>query len=246
MKFIIANWKAYVTTEKGAKALAAAVQKVKFRKGIAVVLCPPFPFFSLARAHKGRGVSWGAQDMFWKEGGAYTGEVTSEMLSGAGITYVIIGHSERRNYAQETDEMVNAKVRAALAAGLRPIVCVGEREREDPASIPRCVAEQTHKAFAGIEKNKMEEVIIAYEPIWAIGTGTADTSDDALSAALYIRKVIGEMYDAKTAAKIKVLYGGSVDSRNIAEFINQEGIDGVLVGRASIEKKEFAEIMRAI
>lgn len=246
MKLIIANWKAYITNIKEASALADVVRKVKLKKGITVALCPPFLFLSLARARKGMSILWGAQDVFWKEGGPYTGEITPEMLLAAGVSCAIIGHSERRNYAQETDVTVNAKVKAALAAGVRPIVCVGEKIREDPASIPFIVAEQTQKALAGIQKNKIEEVVIAYEPIWAIGTGAADTPDDALSAALYIRKVIAEMYDQKTAMKVKVLYGGSVDSSNVAEFVNQSGIDGVLVGRASTDKKEMAAILRNI
>ncbi|MBI1754717.1 triose-phosphate isomerase [Candidatus Azambacteria bacterium] len=245
MKLIIANWKAYVTSAKEARTLADAVKKVKIKKDLKVVLCPPFVFLG-AMGKKSAALSLGAQDMFWKEGGPYTGEVTAEMLFGVGVAYVLIGHSERRHHLGETDEMVNAKAKAALAGRLKPVVCVGEKTRDDEKSIPRAVAEQTRKAFEGIQKNRVEDVIVAYEPVWAIGTGIADTPNDALSAAIYIRKVIAEMYDQKTAMKVKVLYGGSVDVRNAAAFVNQNGIDGVLVGRASTDKREFAGILEGI
>lgn len=245
MKLIIANWKAYVTSAKEAKALVDAVKKIKIKKDRKVVLCPPFVFLSLLK--KSPKFSLGAQDVFWKAHGPYTGEVTTDMLEGMGVKYVIVGHSERRNHLGETDEMVRWKVAAARAAGREVILCVGEKTRDDPKSIPSLVATQVKKALEGLAKSDMDHVTIAYEPIWAIyPSPAADTPDDALSAALYIRKVVSEMYGAGVGKKIKVLYGGSVDSRNVADFINQDGIDGVLVGKASADKKEFAEILRNI
>lgn len=246
MKLIVANWKAYVTDQKTAKALGGAVMKAK-PKGVTVVLCPPFVFLpALLAGQRSGAFSLGAQDVFWEDEGTYTGEVTPKMLVGLGVEYVIVGHSERRHYLKETDEMVNEKVKAALRAGLRPIVCVGEKEREEQAYIPPIVEEQTRKAFEGVRKNKVAHIIVAYEPVWAIGTGASDTPNDALSAALYIRKSIADMYDAKTAMQVKVLYGGSVNAHNVAEFVDQDGIDGTLIGRASTDKKEFAEILKQI
>jgi len=243
MKFIVANWKAYVTDIKAVKVLADAAAKAR-PKGANIVLCPPFTFLPLLKASNA--FSLGAQDVFWEDEGAYTGEITPKMLMNADVEYAIIGHSERRRYMNETDEMVNMKVKAALRAGLLPIVCVGEKEREDKGSIPLIVAEQTRKAFADIQKSKVADITVAYEPIWAIGTGISDTPNDALSAALYIRKAIADMYDSKTAMQVKVLYGGSVNAQNVAEFVDQDGIDGMLIGRASTDASEFIDILKSI
>ncbi len=244
MKLIVANWKAYVTSAAEAKALADATAKAKAKKDAKVVLCPPFVFLPLLK--KSPKFSLGAQDVFWKPHGPYTGEVTTDMLERLLVKYVIVGHSERRNHLGETDEMVQGKVAAARAAGREVILCVGEKTRDDPKSIPSLVAAQVKYALEGLPKSDVEHVIVAYEPVWAIGTGIPDNPDDALSAALYIRKVVSGMYDAKTARALKVLYGGSVDARNVASFVNQEGIDGVLIGKASTNKREFAEILKAL
>lgn len=244
MKLIVANWKAYVTSAAEVKALADAVAKVKTKKDTKVVLCPPFTFLPIFK--KQAKFSLGAQDVFWKPRGPYTGEVTTDMLDQLGVKYVIVGHSERRNHLGETDEMVHDKVACARAANREVILCVGEKSREDQKSIPTVVADQVRKAFEGLPRVDVEHVTVAYEPVWAIGTGIPDDPNDALSAALYIRKVIGELYDPKTATKVKVLYGGSVDARNVGSFIHQDGIDGALIGKASTDKKEFTEILKAI
>lgn len=248
MKLIVANWKAYIATEKAARELAIVVSGAKIKKGSEVVLCPPFVFLSAVASIVNRksSVKLGAQDVFWETQGAYTGEVTIEMLAKVGALFVIVGHSERRGYLGETDEMVNKKTQAALKAGLNVVLCVGEREREDQKSVPAIVAEQVQRGLAGVSSQLIKKVIIAYEPIWAIGTGIADTPDDALSAALYIRKTVTDMYGAKVVAGLKVLYGGSVNASNVASFVNQNGIDGVLVGKASTDKKEFLEILKKI
>ena len=241
MKLIIANWKAYITDSKKAIDLAGAVSKVKIKKGNEVVVCPPFVYLPVLSS-----VRLGVQDIFWEENGAYTGEITTAMLGKLGVKYAIVGHSERRNRLGETDEMINKKLKHVLASGLTAILCVGEREREDRKSVPAIVAEQARADLAGVPQQLIKKLVIAYEPIWAIGTGIADTPDDALSAALYIRKTVADIYGAKIASSLRVLYGGSVNSQNAPSFINQNGLDGLLIGKSSTDKKEFLEILKNI
>ena len=239
MTLIVANWKAYITDSKKAVDLAGAVSKVKIKKGNEVVICPPFVYLPVLSS-----VRLGAQDIFWEENGAYTGEITTAMLGKLGVKYAIVGHSERRNRLGETDEMINKKLKHVLASGLTAILCVGEREREDRKSVPAIVAEQARADLAGVPQQLIKKLVIAYEPIWAIGTGVADTPDDALSAALYIRKTVADIYGAKIASSLRVLYGGSVNSQNAPSFINQNGLDGLLIGKASTDKKDFLEILK--
>ncbi|MCR4323067.1 MAG: triose-phosphate isomerase [Candidatus Azambacteria bacterium] len=246
MKLIIANWKAYVATVKEAERLAKKVAQIKIKKGISVVLCPPFVFLDAVKKSMGRTVRLGAQDVFWKESGPYTGAITADMLKGLSVRTVIIGHSERRQHFLESDDIIRKKVDIALAEGFDVIICVGEQAREDAKAVPKLVGEQVRAALAGISKGALARITIAYEPIWAIGTGVSDTPDDALSAAIYIRKVVGDMFGATQANMLKVLYGGSVDSHTIRDFILQEGIDGVLVGRASTDKEEFTKMLSSL
>ena len=241
MTLIVANWKAYITDSKKAVDLAGAVSKVKIKKGNEVVICPPFVYLPVLSS-----VRLGAQDIFWEENGAYTGEITTAMLGKLGVKYAIVGHSERRNRLGETDEMFNKKLKHVLASGLTAILCVGEREREDRKSVPAIVAEQARADLAGVPQQLIKKLVIEYEPIWAIGTGVADTPDDALSAALYIRKTVADIYGAKIASSLRVLYGGSVNSQNAPSFINQNGLDGLLIGKSSTDKKEFLEILKNI
>lgn len=246
MKLIVANWKAYVATAKEAEHLAVKTAKVKIKKGTTVVVCPPFVFLDTVKKKMGRTVRLGAQDVFWKESGPYTGAITADMLRGLGVGTVIVGHSERRQHFLESDDIIRKKADMALAAGFDVVICVGEREREDKKAVPESVGEQVRAALSGISKGALAHITIAYEPIWAIGTGVSDTPDDALSAAIYIRKVVSEMFGAAQAHMLKVLYGGSVDSRNIRDFLLQEGIDGVLVGRASTDKEEFSKMLASL
>lgn len=243
MKYVIANWKAYVTTEKAARAICG---KTKTKKNTRVVLAPPFVFLPLVKDARARGISLGAQDVFWEQNGPYTGEVTTQMMKDMGVTHVIVGHSERREHMGETDAMVNKKVQAALRAGLIAIVCVGERERDDPKAVPSLVGDQVRAALAGVSRQKLDHIIVAYEPIWAIGTGVADTPNDALSAALYIRQAAAELFGTQNARALRVVYGGSVNPENVAQFVHQEGIDGVLIGKASAAGDSFAKILASI
>ena len=246
MKLIIANWKAYVATAKEAERLIKKITQVKIKKGIAVVVCPPFVFLDAVKKKIGRVMRLGAQDIFWKESGPYTGAITVDMLKGLGVQTVIVGHSERRQHFSESDDIVRKKVDMALAGGFDVIICVGEREREDKKAVPESVGEQVRAALTGISKGALARITIAYEPIWAIGTGVSDTPNDALSAAIYIKKVVGEMFGSAQATMLKVLYGGSVDAHNIRDFVFQEGIDGVLVGRASTDKEEFVKMLASL
>ncbi len=243
MKYIIGNWKSYITTQKQAKTLAQAFAKVKNEKHREIVLCPPSPFlFTLGSS---QAYTKGAQDIFWEKDGAYTGQTTFAMLIDAEITHVIVGHSERRHFALDSDEIVNRKVRAALKAGFTVVLCVGEKQREDPRAIPEIVGKQVETALADVPVNQLSALMIVYEPIWAIGTGVADTPNDAMSASLYIRKVVGDLYTNKAALALRVLYGGSVNAENAISFMNQSGIDGVLVGRASTNKEDFLAIIKS-
>ena len=246
MKLIIANWKAYITGKRAAKELIAEIMKQKISKEVELVLCPPAVFLADLQKSRSKRFSFGLQNIFWERRGAYTGEITLDMLDDFLVKYVILGHSERRMHAGETNEVINKKVKAALSAGIRVVLCVGEREREDQKSVPATVGEQVKQCLAGINPIQLKNLVVAYEPIWAIGTGVPDTPHDALSAAIYIRKVVSEIYSAKIGAALKVLYGGSVNATNVADFVNQDGIDGVLVGKASTDRKEFVQILKSI
>jgi len=208
------------------------------------VLCPPA--VSLTAVHAvlaGSGVRLGAQNMYFEPKGAYTGEIAPTMLQGL-CDYVILGHSERRAYVGETDELVNRKALAAFAYGLTPIVCVGERLEDRDANLTeRVITEQVRGSLANLPPERVAELVVAYEPIWAIGTGRAATAQDAADVVAIIRALLAELYGADAAQAVRVQYGGSVTAANIAEFAALPDIDGALVGGASL-KPEFVEIVR--
>lgn len=256
-KIIIANWKMNPQTNKEARrifnSLTNNLQQTTYNKKLKnteIVVCPPFVYLPPLSviSHKSL-VSIGAQDLFWSAsgrtpagGGAYTGEISAGMLKDLKCKYVIIGHSERRRYLSETDEMINKKVLVALKAGLKIILCVGEHHRENIHEIPKVVEEQVAAALNGVQKSYVNKIIIAYEPVWAIGTGTPDTPEGAMMAAVLIRKTaIGIL--GQNAKNLPVIYGGSVNAENSAKFINHDGIDGVLVGGASLDPEEFTKII---
>ncbi|SHF57925.1 triosephosphate isomerase [Caldanaerobius fijiensis DSM 17918] len=211
-----------------------------------VVICPPFVCLpAVAEAIKGTNMKLGAQNMHWEESGAYTGEVSPVMLKALGVEYVIIGHSERRQYFAETDETVNKKVISAFEHGLKPIVCVGETlEQRERGVTFNLVKTQTFKAFEGIKSADMENAVIAYEPIWAIGTGRNATADDANEVIVAIRNTVKEMFGNDVASKVRIQYGGSVKPDNIKDFMNMDDIDGALVGGASLTADSFAKIVK--
>ena len=212
-----------------------------------VILCVPYTdlFYSLLTAQDTK-IKIGAQNMHWEENGAYTGEVSGPMLKCINVEYVIIGHSERRQYFSETDETVNKKVKAALKYGLKPIICVGETlEQREEKKTKEVITRQTELALDGLDKNQLKDIIIAYEPIWAIGTGKTATSDDANSSIKEIRNKIKELYDEDIAEDIIILYGGSVKASNAKELFSTSDIDGGLVGGASLKIDEFTQIINA-
>ncbi len=239
---IAGNWKMH-TTADSALALSHAIRDLVDRtEGVEKVACPPFPFLmAVAGSLKGSSIKVGAQNLHWEPQGPYTGEVSPTMLQGL-VEFVIIGHSERRAYFCDTDETVNKKVKAALAAGLRPILCVGETEQQrEEGKTAEVLVRQTRGALAGVDLPA--GFAIAYEPVWAIGTGKAATGDMANEATGLIRSEVTALFDSARGDSLRILYGGSVTPDNIAEFIAQPHIDGALVGGACLKADSFARIV---
>lgn len=210
-----------------------------------VLICPPHTSLETAvNLCQGTNIAVGAQNLHWEDSGAYTGEISPLMLKSLGVTHCIIGHSERRQYFGETDETVNKKVKAALTHGLTPVVCVGETLEEREQGVTRDVCRrQVEQGLAGIAPEQAAAIIIAYEPIWAIGTGKTASASDAQDVIGYIRQVLGEMLGQETAQKVRIQYGGSVKPDNIKELMAQPDIDGALVGGASLKPESFAQIV---
>lgn len=209
-----------------------------------VVICAPFIDLAVAANEKAVNIAVGAQNMHFEDKGAYTGEVSCKMLKSIGIEYVIIGHSERREYFNETDDSVNKKLKVALRENITPILCVGEtlEERENGIAKDKIVS-QIRKDFDKIEKNDAIKIVIAYEPIWAIGTGKTASKEDANEACKWIRNEIKSLYNDEVAEQVKILYGGSVKSSNAKDLFEMSDIDGGLIGGASLEPEEFAKIV---
>jgi triosephosphate isomerase (TIM) len=242
---VVGNWKMN-NTIKDAVALAMAVKAEA--SGITrggVVLAPPFTvLYSVSEAIKGSPVVLAAQNMFYEDKGAYTGEISPAMLIDAGCTYVILGHSERRKYFRETDEDVNRKVRKSLAAGLKPIICVGETEEEREKGVTEFVVGiQVKKALNGIER--IDDIVVAYEPVWAIGTGKNASPMEAEEVHRFIRSLIGDLYGG-ACNETRILYGGSVTPENIGDLIEMKDIDGALVGGASLKAETFNGIIQKV
>lgn len=243
-KVIAGNWKMNLLPNEAMKCIEELIPLVKETEN-EVVLCVPYTdlFYSLLAAQN-TNVKIGAQNMHWEEKGAYTGEISGPMLKSIGVEYIIIGHSERRQYFAETDETVNKKIKAAFQYGLKPIVCVGETlEQRESGKTLEVIKSQTRLALDGLDKEQVENIIIAYEPIWAIGTGKTATSEDANDTIKEIRKEISNLYGEEVAKKVIIQYGGSVKSSNARELFTTSDIDGGLVGGASLEAEEFAKII---
>jgi len=234
-------------TSAEARAFFRALKAAKETKGVETVICAPFTALpALVEAAKDSGIGIGAQNMHWEEKGAFTGEISPVMLKDLGVQYVILGHSERRSYFAETDETVNKKVHAAFAHDLIPIVCVGETlEEREAGQTKQVVGQQVEKALAGLASEQVKRVIIAYEPVWAIGSGKASTADDAQEVIGFIRKMVANQYDQQVANEVRIQYGGSVKPDNIGAFLDQPDIDGALVGGASLEPESFDRLVSA-
>lgn len=243
-KVIAGNWKMNMLPNEAINFIEELTPLVSDTKN-EVILCVPYTdlFYSLLNV-QGTNIKIGAQNMHWEEKGAYTGEISAQMLKSIGVEYVIIGHSERRQYFAETDETVNKKVKAAHKYGLKPIVCVGETlEQKEAGETTNVITTQTKLALEGLTKEQVEGTIIAYEPIWAIGTGKTATSEDANNSIKEIRKEIAKNYGQEVADRVIIQYGGSVKSGNAKELFTTSDIDGGLVGGASLKADEFAKIV---
>ena len=244
--FIAGNWKMHKTIPEAIDLVTALREEREVQEMAELVVIPPFTALSeISKAIKGSQIRLGAQNMYWEEKGAFTGEIAPGMLKDAGCQYVVIGHSERRQYFGETDETVNKKIKAALTHGLIPIMCIGEslEEREQGETIKK-VETQITEGLKDISEEEFSQVIIAYEPIWAIGTGLTATPEQAEEVHRFIRDKLIERYGNETAAYAIILYGGSVKPANTFSLLSEEDINGALVGGASLEADSFIQIAK--
>ncbi len=243
-KIIAGNWKMNKTVPEAVQLAREVVEATK-NAACEVVLCPGYVcLVSVASAIQGSHVKLGAQDVHWEEKGAFTGKVSCAMLKSAGVEYVIIGHSEQRTYFHECNETVNRKVKAALRAGLIPIICVGETLQEREAGRTESVCEDhVRGAYQGLSRQDALRTVIAYEPVWAIGTGKVATPEQAQEVHAFIRRLLGSMYDSEVSAGIQIQYGGSMKADNAGELLGQKDIDGGLIGGASLQAQDFKGIV---
>lgn len=246
-KLIIGNWKMYPASIKDAKAKFAGIKKVAGAlRNVQTIVCAPFVYVGdLKKLVTGHRCVIGAQNAWTEQDGAYTGEVSPAMIASLGLKYVILGHSERRAMG-ESDELVNKKLLAAVKAGITAVLCVGEQERDLDGEYLKLIAAQLRADLKGTQRKDLEQIVIAYEPIWAIGKNAlrAATAEDALEVSISIRKTLADLYGGQ-AGEVAILYGGSVDAKNAGEFLSKSRVDGLLVGRASLDVGVFAEILKS-
>ncbi len=241
---IIGNWKANPNNLALARKYFSSFQKkISKYKNVDLVICPPFIFLEDLKKLS-RGVVLGSQDFFYEPFGAFTGEVGYEALVSARIKYAIVGHSERRARGED-NEIVNKKLIACMGGNIKPILCVGEKDRDQEMSYLSFIKEQIETAFRGIPQSKVKNIVIAYEPVWAIGKNAKRdaTPKEIEEIAIFIKRVIGDLYHTKSLPPVKILYGGSVNTKNVEKILGESGVSGVLVGSASLKPVEFAEIV---
>jgi len=247
--FIAGNWKMNTDVLSSVKLATEVVSGCGDTAGnqVDVAVCPPFVYLQqVAKALSSSRVALGSQDIYFEQKGAFTGEISPAMLKDVGCTYALCGHSERRHVIGETDELINKKVHASISGGLLPILCVGELLEERKASkTTEVVTRQMKKGLAGLTPEKMSAVTIAYEPVWAIGTGLTATPQQAQEVHALIRELVAQMYNKKISAEIRIQYGGSVKPDNAGELMSQEDVDGLLVGGASLKADDFVAIVKA-
>src|SRR3982750_4495580 len=246
-KIIAANWKMHMTQAESAEFVHSLLLDIGDIRELDVVIIPPFTAIAKVTESLGKAqnIKVGAQNMHWERSGAFTGEISAAMLRDLFVRYVVLGHSERRALFGETDEIVNRKVRAAHEAMLRPILCVGESlEQRDAGEVESVLTKQLRGSLAGLGAKELQETVIAYEPVWAIGTGKTATAEQAQEAHAFVRHVLGEISDESTADKIRIQYGGSVKPDNARTLMSQPDIDGALVGGASLDPRSFAQIVQ--
>ncbi|MHC4844129.1 MAG: triose-phosphate isomerase [Planctomycetota bacterium] len=248
-KLVAGNWKMNMNTESSTALAEGLALKSKDIAGtkVDVMLCPPFVYLpGVIDAVRTEHIAVGAQDVYFESNGAFTGEISFEMLKDIGCTYVLCGHSERRHIIGETDELINKKLSAAVSGGLLPVLCVGEtKDQRQAEQTSDVVTTQLKGGLAGMSEEKVSAVTIAYEPVWAIGTGLTATPQQAQEVHSLIRKLLGEMYNQDLADDMRILYGGSVKPDNAAELMGQDDIDGALVGGASLKVDDFMAIIEA-
>jgi triosephosphate isomerase len=239
------NWKMNKTIEEATTLASAILAAVASYDKVDRVVCPPYVCLpAVSEALRGTAVSVGAQNVHWADSGAFTGEVSAPMLKGL-VSHVIIGHSERRQYFGETDETVNQRTHAAFKHGLTPIVCVGESLEQNQAGVTDdFVSGQVRAALQGLSAEQVQSLVIAYEPIWAIGTGLAATSEQAQAVCGLVRRVVAELYGGEVAQATRVLYGGSTNEKNIAEIMQQPDIDGALIGGAALKVESYGAMVQ--
>ncbi|HZX09949.1 MAG TPA: triose-phosphate isomerase [Acidobacteriota bacterium] len=244
--FIAGNWKLHKTISEAVQLTKNIHKKVKKEKEAEIVIIPPFTALSEVKKVLSKSqILTGAQDVFWEESGAYTGEIAPSMIKDAGCDFVVVGHSERRQYFGDTDEHVNKKIKAALNAGLFPIMCLGEslEERENNETFNK-IKKQVNQGLKDLEADQIENVIIAYEPIWAIGTGRTATPEQAEEVHAFIRNQLTEMVGKETSSCAIILYGGSVKPKNAFSLIKEKNINGALIGGASLKADSFVDIIK--
>ena len=245
--FVAGNWKLNKTPDEAEILARCVVDAISGVTGVDVAICPPFTALErVSGVVCCTGIGLGAQNMYWEAEGAFTGEVSAPMLLTCGCEYVILGHSERRQFFGETDATVNRRLKAALSAGLKPIMCIGESFDERQADVTEQVVEtQTRGALNGISADNAQGITLAYEPVWAIGTGLTATPEQAEAVHAFLRQVLAQIYDDDVAQGVRIQYGGSVKPDNAAELFQQDNIDGGLIGGASLEADDFAAIVKA-
>ena len=242
---IAGNWKMYKTQKEAQSMVAELLDLIESNLKVETLICPPFTVLtSIGKILKDTSVGLGAQNVYWEDQGAYTGEVSARMLVDCGCTYVIVGHSERRQYFKESNEIINLKVRGILKSRLSPILCVGEtlneRERGEVESV---ICKQLKQGLNRVGPKEITSLVVAYEPIWAIGTGQTATPETAQEVHAMIREALSFQYSESLAAQIRILYGGSVNAQNISDLMAQSDLDGALVGGASLDAQSFATIV---
>ena len=245
-KIIAGNWKMNKTRIEAEQLINALIPLVKDTKNT-VVICVPFTDLCKAvKLTKGTNIHVGAQNCQWKESGAFTGEIAPSMLTELGVEYVVIGHSERRTYFGETDATVLARTKAALAAGLKPIVCIGETlEERNSGNMEKVLQRQVREGFKDVTEEELANIVVAYEPVWAIGTGVTATDEQANDAIAFVRSVFADMYGKEAAEKLYIQYGGSMNDKNAEGLLNMSEIDGGLIGGASLVAEKFAAVVNA-
>jgi triosephosphate isomerase len=246
--FIAGNWKMNTDMAAATSLARGLVTELGDVDGVDTAVCPPFVYLEpVSKALSSSHIALGAQDIYFEENGAFTGEISCAMLKDVSCSYVIVGHSERRHVIGETDEIINKKLHAAITGGLLPILCVGETlDQRQASQTQQVVTDQIKKGFEGLSQGKAEAVTVAYEPVWAIGTGKTATSDQAQEVHAMIRSLLEDMYDSATADHIRIQYGGSAKPANTKELMACEDVDGLLVGGASLKVEDFSAMIQMV